>query len=123
MKKTLIASFLLLFTVNILSAQTEFTLEPSQSMLMTGKGPGQDGTINPYDDQDCYAIVKNIGQAAFSIRIQKKGKIIREIPILKHEIKKIVLLKGQELYLDPNPIEIAKAVVDYEKITPGHDGQ
>ena len=71
------------------TAQTEFVLEPSQSMIMTGKGSGQDGTINPYFGQDCYAIVRNIGKRQFSIRVQKKGKIIDEITILKGELKKV----------------------------------
>ena len=44
-------------------AQTEFVLEPSQSMIMTGKGPGQDATINPYFGEDCFAIIKNIGKS------------------------------------------------------------
>ena len=60
-------------------AQTEFVLEPSQSMIMTGKGPGQDGTINPYFGQDCYAIIKNIGNREFYIRVQQDDKIIEEI--------------------------------------------
>ena len=47
---------------------------------------------------------------------QVKGKIIDEIPILKGETKKVKLLKGQELYLDPNAKGMAKARVDYEKI-------
>ena len=97
-------------------AQTEFILEPSQSMIMTGKGPGQDGTINPYFGQDCYAIVNNIGEREFSIRVQQEGKIIEEIPILKGELIKVKLPKGYELYLDPNPEGIAKARVDYERI-------
>ncbi|GAA4812085.1 hypothetical protein GCM10023330_19170 [Litoribaculum gwangyangense] len=83
---------------------------------MTGKGPGQDGTINPYIGQNCYAIVRNIGDRQFSIRVQQDGKIIEEISILKGELKKVKLIKGYELYLDPNPEGIAKASVDYEKI-------
>ena len=97
-------------------AQTDFELDPSQSMLITGKGPGQDGTINPYDGQNCYAIVENIGEREFSIRIQQKGEIIKIIPILKGEVKKVILLKGHELYLDPNSEGIAKARVDYESM-------
>ncbi len=96
-------------------SQTEFELDPRQSMLMTGKGPGQDGTINPYDGQDCMAIVENIGKRSFSIRIQNDGKVVEEIAIAKKEVKRIELLKGYELYLDPNPNGIAKAKVSYEK--------
>ena len=97
-------------------AQTEFVLEPYQSMIMTGKGSGQDATINPYYGQDCYANIKNIGKRKFSIRIQQDEKIIEEIPILKGELKKVKLLKGYELYLDPNPKGIAKASIEYEII-------
>ena len=97
-------------------AQTKFVLEPSQSMIMTGKGPGQDGTINPFFGQDCYAIIKNIGKRKFSIRIQQTRKNIKEISILNGELKKVKLLKNYELYLDPNSEGIAKASVDYEKI-------
>jgi len=110
--------FLLLFISiqQTIDAQTDFVLDPSQSMLMTGKGAGQDGTINPYKGEDCLAIIENTGNADFSIRIQKKGKIINEIAISKGETKRFKLLKDQELYLDPNPKNIAKARVSYEKI-------
>ena len=114
-------TIILLFALNLalqfeVKAQTEFVLEPSQSMIMTGKGPGQDGTINPYLGQDSYAIIKNIGKREFSIRIQQNGKIIEEISILKGELKKVKLLKDYELYLDPNPEGVARASVDYVKI-------
>lgn len=113
---TLLISFIFLISFGAV-AQTEFVLDPSQSMLMTGKGAGQDGTINPYFGQDCYAIVKNTGKREFSIRVQKDGEVIEEITILKGEKKKVKLLKGYELYLDPNPNGIAKAIVDYEEIS------
>ena len=116
MKTLILLITLISLTYFEASAQTEFILEPSQSMIMTGKGPGQDATINPYTGQDCYAIIKNIGKRPFSIRVQQDGKIIEEISILKGELKKVKLLKGFELYLDPNPEGTAKASVDYEKI-------
>ena len=54
------------------SAQKEnkFKLDPSTNMLMTGKGPGQDGSINPFAGQDCVAVVENLAKAPFSVRIQ-----------------------------------------------------
>lgn len=115
--RTLILLLFLMSAVSFtLKAQTEFTLEPSQSMIMTGKGVGQDATINPYFGQDCYAIIENIGKRSFSARIQQSGKIVEEISILESETKKVILLKGYELYLDPNPDGIAKARVGYQKI-------
>ena len=46
-------------------AQAEFELKPSQSVFVTGMGPGQDATKNPYDGQNCFAIVENIGKRKF----------------------------------------------------------
>jgi len=106
---------LVCFNLADLKAQTEFTLEPSQSMIMTGKGPGQDATINPFSDQDCIAIVENIGAREFSIRIQFEGEIMEEIIIKAGETKKVKLLKAYQLYLDPNPKGIAKARVSYQE--------
>lgn len=117
MKTSILVIYFLFLTCFELTAQTEFVIEPSQSMIMTGKGAGQDATINPYYGQNCYAIVKNIGKRKFSIRVQKEGKIIEEISIQKGELKKVKLLKGYELYLDPNPKGTAKARVNYEKIS------
>lgn len=116
MKTLIFTTSLILIVLYQVQAQTEFVLEPSQSMIMTGKGPGQDGTINPYFGQDCYAIVQNIGKRYFTVRLQQEGKIIEEIRIPEGETKKIKLLKGYELYLDPNPKGVAKARVDYVRI-------
>lgn len=82
---------------------------------MTGKGPGQDGTINPYFGQECTAIVMNTGERPFSIRVQEDGKLIKEVSINEGEFKKVKLAKDQELYLDPNSEGIAKTRVSYEK--------
>lgn len=115
--KTLIVILCLTFLSRFeLLAQTEFELEPSQSMIMTGKGPGQDGTVNPFEGKDCAAIIENIGERQFSIRVQNDGKIIHEITILSGEQKKVKLLKGYELYLDPNPKGKVKARVSYERM-------
>ena len=114
MKTLILTISLILLTQFEMKAQTEIVLEPSQSMIMTGKGSGQDATVNPYDGQDCFALVKNIGKRTFTIRVQEDGKIIEEISILEGELKKVKLLKGYELYLDPNPKGTAKASVAYE---------
>ncbi|RZS90564.1 hypothetical protein [Aquimarina brevivitae] len=116
MKKIIIVFLLILFIHLDAKAQTDFVLEPSQSMIMTGKGPGQDATINPYFGKECYSVVTNTGKREFSIRVQQDDKIIKEIAIAKGEVKKVKLLKDHELYLDPNPNGIAKASVAYEKM-------
>ena len=114
--KTCISLLSLLFLFQFsLSAQTEFVLDPYQSMLMTGKGPGQDGTINPYDGKDCYAIIENIGERAFYVRVQKGETILQELTVNAGTLNKVKLLAGNALYLDPNPKGIAKARVSYEK--------
>ena len=99
-----------------LKAQTVFELNSNQSMLMFGKGPGQDATINPYQGEDCYAIVKNLGDQVFSVRIQQKGQLLEITPVKANETKKIRLLVGYELYLDTESKNTAKASVAYEKI-------
>jgi hypothetical protein len=117
MFKTLLSFFILaVFGALNVNAQTTFKLEPSQSMIITGKGPGQDATINPYDGQDCYAIIKNIGERKFTVRIQKKGDLISETHVAEGETKKIKLLASHELYLDPNPNGLAEASVDYKPL-------
>lgn len=91
-----------------------FYLESRQTMLMTGKGPGQDGAINPYAGRDCQAIVRNIGSGLFEIRVQKQGKILQTIPIKPGETKTVKLLTDYELYFDT---EIKTRVkLDFKKL-------
>jgi hypothetical protein len=116
MKKLIIILCTTFFTQFETFAQAEFELKPSQSMSITGKGAGQDATKNPFDGQNCFAIVENIGKNAFSIRTQQDGKIIETIPIQKGEVKKVKLLQGCELYLDTNANGKAKAKVEFEKM-------
>ena len=116
MKKLLL---LLLLTVCCLletQAQNEFELKPGQNMLMTGKGPGQDGAINPYYGQKCLAIVKNTGTSDFSIRIQQGKKMIEIIAISAGEIKKVTLLKDYQLYIDANEKEKIKTELSFKKL-------
>lgn len=96
-------------------AQDTLELKPSQSMSIAGKGPGQDGAINPYLGKDSYALVENIGQTTFSIRVQKEGMVIETIPIARGEMKKVTLLAGYELYFDTDSGGKAKAKVDFQK--------
>ncbi len=100
-------------------AQTIFELDGSQSMLMTGKGPGQDATINPFQGEDCYAIVENLGNELFSVRIQQQGVIVKIIAVKPMKKKKIKLLSSQELYLDFETKSSTKASVSYQAL--GHN--
>jgi hypothetical protein len=100
-------------------AQTIFELDGSQSMLMTGKGPGQDATINPFQGEDCYAIIENLGNELFSVRIQQQGIIVKIIAVKPMKKKKIKLLSSQELYLDSETKSSTKASVSYQAL--GHN--
>jgi hypothetical protein len=51
----------------------------------------------------------------FSVRIQQKGQIIDIFSIESNQTVKYKLLVGQELYLDAESKNIAKARIDYEK--------
>lgn len=117
MKKLIIILYAVFFSQYESFAQTEFELNPSQSMSIIGKGLGQDAMKNPYDGQNCFAIVENIGKREFYIRTQLKGKIIETIPITNGETKKVKLLIGYELYLDTSSIGKANAKVAFEKMT------
>ena len=81
MKNRLLIGLFLFFLKGEVFAQTSFELAPNQSMLLYGKGPGHDTTINPYDGKDCYALRENFGTVPFSVRIQQQKTIIYSITI------------------------------------------
>lgn len=117
MKKLILIIIQILSCQLMLHAQNVFELDPNQSMLISGKGIGQDATKNSFEGEDCYAIVKNIGKEIFSVRIMQKGKVIEILQIKKNEAVKVKLLIGYELYLDTKSQKKAKARIDYEKIS------
>lgn len=101
MKKIHLLGLFLILTFHTGYSQSNiFELSPSQSMCITGKGPGQDAALNPFLKMDSYGIIENIGKNDFTIRVQNKGNVIEQITIKPKGIKKVVLLKGYELYLD-----------------------
>ena len=112
MKNLLLLFGFLLITLTVQS-QSILELGPTQSMSITGKGPGQDAALNPYSKHNSVAIVDNIGKNDFEIRIQKKGEIVEIISISPDQSKEIDLLKGYELYFDSK--KKAKARVDFRK--------
>ncbi len=99
-----------------LHAQVDFELKPRQSMLMFGKGPGQDATINPFEGQDCYAIVENLGRVECTIRVQTMGQVVEVVPVAAKERKKVKLLQGYELYVDTRDQGKAKVRIAYEAV-------
>ena len=116
LKITLLAFLLIGFNA-FAQEQTEnqeIALAANQSMSITGKGPGQDGTINPFYGQDSVAIVSNMGDNPFSVRIQKQGKIIEEIAIEPNLEKEIFLKAGQELYFDSTLA--AKSAIRFKEV-------
>ncbi|WP_435577935.1 hypothetical protein [Gilvibacter sp.] len=89
-------------------------LDPNQSMSITGKGPGQDATINPYVYEDSIIVVSNIGKGAFSIRVQKEGEILQEFAVKPEQTQELIISKGLEIYFDTEVI--AKAAVSYKPV-------
>ena len=106
---------LLIFITSSLFGQTTFNLEANQSMLMYGKGKGQDGAVNPYTGKDCYALVKNNGKKEMYIRIQQNGLILKTITLLPKETKKVDLPLGYELYFDGNELYPSKVELEFGK--------
>lgn len=115
--RLLVLIFLVICFQAEINAQTIFDIDGSQRMLMTGKGAGQDATINPFQGEDCYAIIENLGNEVFSIRIQQQGKVVKIIPVKPNKKKRVKLLSGQELYLDGQTNKMAKASVSYQDLS------
>ena len=90
----------LLLTISCGTGSTVIELPAAQSMSITGKGPGQDAAINPFSDSNSVALVKNLGPAPFSIRIQDKSGNYREIRATPGETREVLLPMGYELYFD-----------------------
>ena len=72
-KTVFIAGLMMATTTTSAQKENKFKLDPQTNMLMTGKGPGQDGSINPFAGQDCIAVAENLVKDPFSVRIQKMG--------------------------------------------------
>ena len=99
-KSVFISGLMLATTTASAQKENKFKLDPSTNMLMTGKGPGQDGSINPFAGQDCVAVVENLAKAPFSVRIQQNGVVLRAIEIGAKDTKRIELKGSEELYVD-----------------------
>lgn len=90
-----------------------FKLSPQQSMSITGKGPGQDATINPYTDGTSFALIKNLGDNKMTARVKYQGENTEKTILLPGEKKKIKLLKGAQLFLDSQ--DASKARVTFKE--------
>jgi len=75
-------------------------LEASQSMCISGKGPGQDAAINPYYGKNSRALVRNLGTSSMSIRVQKGREIIKIYELPGNKKVEILLNADQQLYFD-----------------------
>lgn len=104
---------LLLLMLSCGTQSTVIDLPPARSMLITGKGPGQDAAINPYAGTNSIAVVRNIGAFPFSVRVQDKEGNYEEFQVMPGEKRKVLLGKDNELYLD-NYLE-TKAKVSFRK--------
>ncbi|MBZ9778506.1 hypothetical protein LB452_06175 [Psychroflexus sp. CAK8W] len=112
----LLLTAIALFTTFETSAQVEFELKPSQSMSITGKGPGQDAAKNPYEGEDCFVLVENIGKVTFKVRTQQTGqKDLKSTPVAPGKTETIQLPKNYELYLDTTAEGKALARLSFKK--------
>ena len=112
--KNLLCLFAFLFLIQSQSfAQYVIDLESPQSMCITGKGPGQDGAINPYINEKSIAIVKSMDKNGFEVRIEREERIIKISKIEPNKTKEFVLEKGDVLYFDSN--SKAKTSIAFKK--------
>jgi uncharacterized damage-inducible protein DinB len=98
--KSFLTLFFLAISFFLIAQDDVFVIDPLQSMVMTGKDPGQDGAINPYMGQECTAVVENLGKNEFRVRVQENGRIKKEIAVSPGEEKEIALGTNDELYID-----------------------
>lgn len=113
MKKLILVVFLGLNSFMISAQENVIELGPSESMSITGKGPGQDAAINPYIDGNSIARVQNLSKNPFSIRVQKRGEILRTMEVKSKQTLEVKLEKGNELYFDS--VLPSKARVEFFK--------
>lgn len=113
MKKILIVLLVSSSVVCFSQTKTEFSLDAGRSMCITGKGPGQDGAINPYYGSDSVAIVENKGNTNFSIRVKDPKGVTTSSEISAGITKEIILLKGAVLFIDTDDKALAK--ITFEK--------
>lgn len=112
--KTAIALLLLIAgATSCGSSESLFELDAQQSMLLTGKGPGQDGAINPYSGQKSIAVVNNLGNTTFHVRIQQQGEILEDSSVGPGTTREFILEPGHELYLDSE--QKSKSKVTFRK--------
>ena len=105
---------LLFLFIPLISLGQSFELTNGQSMCMTGKGQGQDATINPYANQDySYALIENIGAVEFQIRIESSEEDLRQFLIKANDVVVVKLNKGNVLYFDALTLEKAVARIKY----------
>lgn len=105
---------LLFFLIPLISLGQSFELTNGQSMCMTGKGQGQDATINPYANQDySYALIENIGAVEFQIRIESSEEDLRQFLIKANDVVVVKLNRGNVLYFDALTLEKAVARIKY----------
>ncbi len=84
-------------------------------MLITGKGKGQDGVINPFSDGNSIAIVENVGDNVFTLRVQMDGEVVQTLEVQAGTTEAVKLIKGYELYIDND--QRAKASIKFEALT------
>ena len=101
MKKSLLLAILLILQIlSCSSRDTIFVLKPQSVMSITGKGIGQDATINPYLGEDCLVIIKSLSDNPFVVRVEGKQLSEYKVTVEPRETITVDLLKEQVLYLD-----------------------
>ena len=106
--------FITVLLIPAFSFGQSYELSNGQSMCMTGKGAGQDATINPYADEEfSFALVENMGAVEFQIRIESPQRASKEFPIQPKGLVVIKLNREDILYFDSLTKEKAQATIKY----------
>jgi len=100
MKNLFLLALLILSMASFAQQKDVINLEASQSMGISGQGPGRDGAINPYQDGDSVAIVENQSEHPFSVRTRDINDRVTTIEIPAMKTVEINLPYGTRMYFD-----------------------
>jgi len=100
MKNLFLLALLILSMASFAQQKDVINLEASQSMGISGQGPGKDGAVNPYQDGDSIAIVQNQSKHTFSVRTKDNNDTVTVIKIPAMKTVEISLPYGTRMYFD-----------------------
>lgn len=77
-------------------------------MGIIGQGPGRDAAINPYAEDPTAMVIKNLGPAPVSIRIEEKRLLVQTIDLEAQRRLRFPLSKDEMVFFDTDGMSDVK---------------